>query len=618
MQTIPYIPDSAPFSPEQRAWLNGFLAGLFSSSPGTTVQPAARPVSLRFGVYFASQTGTAERLAKKMAKELKAQGHTAEISSVEKLTLADLAKQENALFLASTYGEGDPPDNAKSFHDQLFSDAAPELKTLRYSVFCLGDKHYEHFCKFGVDLDERLQLLGATRFIPRAESDVDVDAPFDQWKNDLKPHLSHKHDESNVTIQADHVHAPANPELIPSTASSNGNYAASSAAAAALSNAALHEPEHVHTRDNPFHATLIERHALTSDISSKLTMHLSLALEDSALHYQAGDACGVVAQNDPALVDDLLAHLPFSGDTTIEVPKLDTTTVREALLHHLQPTRLSRKMVQYFAQRSGSKALGALLPPEQAAHLDTYMYDRGLVDLLIEFPGVLTEPADLVAMLPRLAPRLYSISSSPAAHGREVHCTVAVVRYRSHNRERGGIASTMLADRVDLGKRLPIYIQPNKKFRLPSNSATPMIMIGPGTGIAPFRAFLHERQALGQPGKNWLFFGERSARTDFLYCQELKAMCDSGHLRRLDTAFSRDQAHKVYVQDRMVEGGAELWRWLCEGAQLFVCGDASRMAKDVDAALHTVVEQHGAMDADAAKEYVSDMHDNGRYHRDVY
>ncbi len=610
MQTIPYIPDNAPFSPEQRAWLNGFLAGVFTQSPAVATQPAAKPASLKFGVFFASQTGTAERLAKKIVKELKSQGHTADLLSLEKLTAAQLAQQDNALFLASTYGEGDPPDCAKRFRDELFSGAAPELKTLRYSVFCLGDKHYEHFCKFGIDLDERLMALGATRFVDRVESDVDVDAPFDQWKRDLKPHFTHKHSESNVAIQADHMH----PQATPAPASINGN----GLNYAAVSNAALHEPEHVHTRDNPFHAALTERRALTSDISSKLTMHLSFALEDSALHYQAGDACGVVAQNDPALVDEIVSHLPFGGDAPVEIPKFGATTAREALLHHLQPTRLTRKIVQHFAEKSRSKKLNGLLAPEQAVALDGFMYDRGLVDLLTEFPGVLADAAELVSILPRLAPRLYSISSSPAAHGREVHCTVAVVRYRSHNRERGGIASTMLADRVDIGQTLPIYIQPNKKFRLPQDASTPMIMIGPGTGIAPFRAFLHERQALGHAGQNWLFFGERSASTDFLYCRELKGMCDSGHLTRLDTAFSRDQAHKVYVQDRMLEHGAELWRWLDRGAQMYVCGDASRMAKDVDAALHTVCETHGNMDAEAAKEYVSDMHDNGRYHRDVY
>lgn len=590
LQPVPYIPDNAPFTTEQRAWLNGFLAGLFSQAPQVAdAQPQTQ--TLTFAVYFATQSGTAERLAKKMAKELKAAGHRAEIASLDKTTPAELAVQENALFFASTYGEGDPPDGAKAFRDALFMEGAPSLKTLRYSVFCLGDQHYEHFCKFGVDLDERLQVLGGTRFIARAESDVDVDEPFAKWKQELQPHLTHRQAESNVAIQADHESSSAN---VPSA-----------------------EPVSVHTRDNPYAAPLRERTALTSDVSSKLTMHLSLDLGDSDVTYQAGDACGVVAQNDPALVQDILALLPFDGNALVDLPKHAGITIEQALLHHLQPTRLSRKIVQAFAEKTQSKTLAALLPAEQGAHLETFLYDRGLIDLLHEYPGAISTPDELIAMLPKLAPRLYSISSSPAAHGREVHCTIAVVRYRSHNRERGGIASTMLADRVEVGATVPIYIQPNKKFRLPA-SDTPMIMIGPGTGIAPFRSFLHERKALGHKGRNWLFFGERSAQTDFLYCREVKAMTEDGHLTRLDTAFSRDQAHKIYVQDRMVEQGAELWRWLNDAGQVYVCGDATRMAKDVDAALHNVVEKHGSMSPEAAKEYVSQLHDDRRYHRDVY
>ena len=592
MTTVPYIPDNAPFNPEQRAWLNGFLAGIFSSAPGITAA-AEKPASLHFTVYFATQTGTAERLAKKLAKELKAQGHTADIASLDKTTPAQLAAQQNALILASTYGEGDPPEGTMAFRDALFADTAPMLGTLRYSVFALGDHHYEHFCKFGADLDERLQALGATRFIPRVESDVDVDAPFDQWKADLKPHLGHKAAESNVAIQNNRTGDVLAGDVKP-----------------------LPEPDHAHTRDNPFHAELRERTPLTSDISSKLTMHLALALEDSAVHYQAGDACGVIAQNDPALVADILAHLPFA-DGSCDIPKLGTMPVSEALLHHLQPTRLSRKIVQHFADKTGAKELVTLLVPEQAVHLETFLYDRGLIDLLLAYPGAVTQASELVAMLPRLAPRLYSISSSPAAHGREVHCTIAVVRYRSHNRERGGIASTMLADRVDLGARLPIYIQPNKKFRLPAPDV-PMIMVGPGTGIAPFRSFLHERQALGHTGRNWLFFGERSAQTDFLYRDELQTMHTSGHLTCLSTAFSRDQAQKIYVQDRMLEHGKELYDWFQQGAQFYICGDASRMAKDVDAALHTILEMHGNLSPEAAKDAISQLHDDRRYHRDVY
>ncbi len=589
--SVPFIPDNAPFNAEQRAWLNGFLAGLFSNAPQ---QAAATPVlSLPFTVYFGSQSGTAERLAKKLAKDLKAQGHSAEIVSLAKTMPAELAKQENALFLVSTYGEGDPPESAIAFRDALFSSSAPELKTLRYSVFALGDHHYEHFCKFGADLDERLQALGATRFIQRVESDVDVDAPFEQWKNDLKPHLTHRHDESNVAIQTNRS------AELPKPAES------------------VAEQEQVHTKDNPYHAELRERAPLTRDVSSKLTMHLSFGLEDSPVRYEVGDACGVIAHNDPALVEEILSLLPFGPESSVEIAKLGHVSVRDALLHHLQPTRLSRKIMQHFATKTAAKELTTLLLPEESGNLEKYLYDRGLVDLLHAYPGTITDAAELAAILPRLAPRLYSISSSPAAHGREVHCTIAVVRYRSHNRERGGVASTMLSDRVAVGARLPIYIQPNKKFRLPA-ADVPMIMIGPGTGIAPFRAFLHERQALGHKGRNWLFFGERSAQTDFLYCDELRQMTESRHLTRLDTAFSRDQAHKIYVQDRMKENGAELWRWLSDGAQVYVCGDASRMAKDVDAALHDVVAQHGTMSVEAAQEFVSQLHDDRRYHRDVY
>ncbi|RRA49606.1 sulfite reductase flavoprotein subunit alpha [Acidipila sp. EB88] len=593
--TVPFIPDNAPFSTEQRAWLNGFLAGLFSQAPAQ--QPAPSP-ALSLTVLYATQGGTAERLAKKVAKELKAKGHTTELFSLEDMPPATLADKEHALILASTYGEGDPPDACRRFADAMSAPDAPRMEKLRYSVFALGDHSYEHFCKFGVDLDERLAALGAERLMPRVESGVDVDAPFDQWKSSLSSRLAER------------------------VAGSSGKSAPASMVATATSavapgvGAAKIEP--LHTRDHPFLAPLRARTPLTSGHSSKVTMHLAFDIEDAQIEYAAGDSCGVVPTNDPVLVADILEALAFDAGASIALPKVGEVSMEQALLHHLQPTRLTRKIVQAFASKSGSKTLTALLPAEQSAHLESFMYDRGLIDLLLEYPGLITEPAEIAAMLPRLSPRLYSISSSPAAHGREVHTTVAVVRYKAHGRERGGICSTLLADRTGVGARLPIYIQANPKFRIPENNHTPIIMVGPGTGIAPFRSFLYERRALGASGKNWLFFGERSASTDFLYCEELRAMAADGHLTRLDTAFSRDQEHKIYVQDRMLERGAELWHWLGEGAVFYVCGDASRMAKDVDAALHTVVEQHGGMDRDAAREYISQLHDEHRYHRDVY
>jgi sulfite reductase (NADPH) flavoprotein alpha-component len=587
MASIPFIPDNAPFDPEQRAWLNGFLAGLYSEGAQSAVATPPARSSLKIGVFFATQSGTAERLAKKLAKELKTKGHTVELASLGAASTATLAQQEHALLLASTYGEGEPPDEIKGFREQLLDASAPRLDKLRYSVFALGDSNYEHFCQFGIEVDERLQNLGARRLTPRVESDVEVDEPFERWKSELLPRLEQNATEPTAKVVS--ISAPKTAEAVP-----------------------------LHTRDNPFMAELRERRDLTRDISSKLTVHLAFSLEDSPVHYEPGDACGVLAENDPALIKEILSTLPFTATSIVQIPKVGALTVEDALRQHLQPTRLTRKIVQAFAAQAGSQKLSGLLVPEQAVHLDEFMYDRGLIDLLHDFPGVITEPEQLVAMLPKLAPRLYSISSSPAAHGREVHATVAVVRYRSHNRERGGICSTMLADRTALGSQVPLYIHPNKKFRLPQSADTPMIMVGPGTGIAPFRSFLHERRALGATGENWLFFGERSAQTDFLYCEELRDLMNTGTLTRMDTAFSRDQAYKIYVQDRMIEQSADLWRWLERGAHFYVCGDASRMAKDVDAALHTVVEQHGGISPDAAKEYVAQLHDDRRYHRDVY
>jgi len=326
----------------------------------------------------------------------------------------------------------------------------------------------------------------------------------------------------------------------------------------------------------------------------------------------------VIPQNDPRLVGQILEVLKFTGSERVELAQEGSVTAFEALLHSLQVTRLNRKMVQAYAALGKCQRLLDLLVPEQQSHLDKYTHDRGLIDLLLEYPGVVTAPHELVAMLPKLTPRLYSISSSPAAHAGEVHTTVAVVRYRAHNIERGGVCSTLFADRVSVGDALPIYIQPNKKFRLPKEPDAPIIMIGPGTGIAPFRAFLHERRSLGSTGRNWLFFGERSEATDFLYADELRSMLADKHLTRLDTAFSRDQEHKIYVQDRMLEQAPAFWEWLQDGATIYVCGDASRMAKDVDAALHTIVEREGGLGQEAAKDYVQQLKDEHRYHRDVY
>jgi sulfite reductase (NADPH) flavoprotein alpha-component len=597
-QRVPFIPDNAPFSPEQRAWLNGMLAGIFSSAPAPVAE--VRP-SLRVAVLYASQSGTAEGLARKLARELKAQGCLPSVSTLAGYTPAALAAESFALILASTYGDGDAPDGVQPFYEQLCLEHFPRMEKLSYAVFALGDRHYEHFCKFGVDLDTKLVVLGANPLCRRVECDVDVEAPFEAWKADVLARLN------DLAVGRSHK-AAANALL--------------GAPAAAELKAETPNPEPAVgrsiSRENPLLAPLVERRHLSQSKSPKVTLHLTFAIEGSGLRYESGDSCGVIARNDEILVAEILQHLRFNGNETVTVGKSLLTNLHDALTNHLVITRLSRKIVQEYASRGRCAPLLDLLAPEHQTRLEMYVYDRGLVDLISEYPCVIEDPAELVAILPKLTPRLYSISSSPLVHQGQLQLTVAVVRYESHNRERGGVCSTLFADRISVADKLPIYIQPNKKFKLPANPDAPMIMIGAGTGIAPFRAFLHERLVLGQRGKNWLFFGSRSADSDFLYREELESMRSDGHLSRLDTAFSQDQDEKVYVQHRMLQNGPQIWNWLEEGASIYVCGDASRMAKDVHGALSRVVEREGVMSPDGAQEYVSSLKDQHRYHRDVY
>jgi len=599
MPSAPIIPDTAPFSAEQRAWLNGFLAGVFA-----TTQPVAiadPPPSLKITVLYATQSGTAEGLARKVAKELKAKGHIASLASLEGYTPAALAEEHYAILIASTYGEGEAPDGVQPFYEKLCVEHFPRYQDLTYCVLALGDTHYEQFCKFGAELDNKLAALGAVRLLDRVDCDVDLDEVFAGWKQALFAQL-----EAVVAARPARNGGPSTGGQITGRPAP----AALPAGSGTVSNAP--------TRDSPFLAPLVDKRALTSDSSSKLTMHMAFSIADADLRYEAGDACGVIPQNDVALVDEIIGALKFSPQAPVLLPKAGTTSLADALTNYLQITRVTRKMIEAYATIGDCRDLFMLLAPEQQTHLEKYTRDRGLIDLIHDYPGILNNPADLVAMLPKLTPRLYSISSSPAAHAGEIHATIAVVRYRSHNRERGGVCSTLLAERTATGERRPIYIQPNKKFRLPADGAAPIVMIGPGTGVAPFRGFLYERRALGATGKNWLFFGERSAATDFLYREELESMLADGHLTQLDTAFSRDQEKKIYVQDRMMEHSAQLWAWMEEGASIYVCGDASRMAKDVHSALMQVVKTEGGMDDEAAEGYVQTLKEEHRYHRDVY
>lgn len=605
---VPFIPENAPFTTEQRAWLNGFLAGMYSQAPGVA---AAAPASLKIAVLYASQSGNAEGLARKVAKGLKSKGHVATLSALEGYTPASLAAERYAVLIASTYGEGDPPEAVQPFYNQLCMEHFPRFENLSFAVLALGDSNYEHFCQFGRNLDEKLQSLGAFRLCERVDCDVDFDASFAQWNTALLNSIGAASAAPPKARTADgdaSARAAGPSQIAPSITPASAKGRATSGTTAKSGGP---------TRDNPFLASIVDKRPLTGMVSTKQTLHMAFSTAGSDLTYEAGDACGVIAHNNPALVDEILQKLKFSPEIAIEVPKAGAMSLRTALTDHLQITRLTRKMVEAYATIGSCSFLIELLKADRQSQLESYIHSRGLIDLVYEFPEVLRDPADLIVMLPKLTPRLYSISSSPAAHAGELHTTVAVVRYRSHDRERGGVCSTMFADRMTEESRLPIYIQPNKKFRLPENDR-PIIMIGPGTGIAPFRSFLHERRALGATGKNWLFFGDRSAKTDFLYREELDSMQKDKCLTRLDLAFSRDQDQKVYVQDRMMEQSQLFWQWLQDGASVYVCGDASRMAKDVDRTLHAIVSRQSGMSPEATEEFVQGLKDQHRYHRDVY
>jgi sulfite reductase (NADPH) flavoprotein alpha-component len=600
--TLPYIPESAPFTLEQRAWLNGFLAGLLTQAPaGQMPAPQLNGASQKNGepllVLFGSQTGTAEGLAKKFAKESEQRGFAPSVLALNDYEKANVAAAKKAVIISSTWGDGDPPDNAVNFWSWLNSDAAPRLENLQFAVLGLGDKNYSDFCGASKKMDARLESLGAKRLAPRGECDVDYEVAAKNWMDGLWDKLS--------------------------AGGANG----SGTGVSPVSFIAEREPAETNGRDarattpafgksNPFPARLLKNVLLNKPGSAKEVRHFEISLDGSGLAYEAGDALGVLPVNCPELVDEIISALKCNPAENVTVGEA-TLPLRDALLRHLDITKPSQEFFATVANAAPAGELAGLLASEKRGELKQWLYGRGVIDLL----QLLAEPpsaADFARLMKRLAPRLYSISSSPKAHPGEVYLTISAVRYESHGRGRKGVASTFLADRAGGTDFVKVYVQPSHGFKLPPAGDTPIIMVGPGTGIAPFRAFLEERETVGAKGKNWLFFGDQKRAADFLYEEQLTAWHKSGLLTRLDLAFSRDQAEKVYVQNRMLENAAELWSWLEAGAHFYVCGDASRMAKDVDAALHNIIETAGGRSADEAKAYVAKLKSDKRYQRDVY
>ena len=595
---VPVLPDNAPFTPEQRAYLNGFLAGLFSRAPQPNFSapaPEAKPLT-PLTILFGSQTGTAENLSKRIAKEAGKRGFAPTVQDAGKYAAAQFASEQSLLVVTSTYGDGEPPDNAKAFWEFLISDAAPKLAQTKFSVLALGDSNYPKFCAFGKGVDGRLEQLGAQRVHPRTDCDVEYDEPFAKWMNGALNALAAVDGNQSPAIRSPSANAsPTAPgELI--TESLVTEY----------------------SRSRPFPAPLLANVRLNGEGSAKDTRHLAFSLEGSGLAYEAGDALGVRATNCAELVEEMVRALGCSGEEPVPDRDGQESLLREALIHHYEITRIPSPLLKAVADRSGDAELLKLTVPGATGEVSKFTWGREIIDLLHGHPAARFAPAEFVALLKKLPPRLYSISSSPKAHQGQVHLCVGVVRYDSLGRARKGVCSTFLAERVPTGGVVPVFVHHNHNFRPPANPDAPMIMVGPGTGIAPFRAFLEERRATGARGKNWLFFGDQRAATDFLFREEVEAMQRDGTLARLDPAFSRDQAEKIYVQTRMLEHAQELYAWLEEGGGFYVCGDASRMAKDVDAALHQIIRTAGGKNAGEATAYVAALKQDKRYQRDVY
>jgi sulfite reductase (NADPH) flavoprotein alpha-component len=589
---VPYIPHTAPFTTAQRAWLNGYLAGLFARTlsdrngmlpSGVPATSARNTVTILYG----SQTGTAEGVARETMEKAMAAGLQATVWDLADYDIARLPAEERLLLVCSTYGDGDMPDNAQRFWEWLCSDQAPRLEKTRFSVLALGDSNYETFCQAGKNLDQRLETLGATRMYPRTDCDVDYEEAFAGWVEGVLPVLA----DNSRTMPA---RAPTTSVSLAAT------------------------PTPVYSRKHPFPARMLKNMALTAPHSSKGTRHYELALEGSGIAYSVGDALGVIPSNSPELVQELLDALDCHGEEAVPGLDGDIVPLCQALLQHYDITVPCKALLTFFAERSADREFQNLLQSENKQVLEAYIWGKQCIDFLLTFPQVRPTPEEFVGLLKKLQHRAYSIASSLKAHPGEVHLTVASVRYTSHGRQRQGVCSTFLAERVGSGSHIPVFLLPNKIFGVPQDNTLPMIMVGPGTGVAPFRAFLEERRALGATGKNWLFFGERNRATDFFYKKQLLAYQQDGFLTHLDLAFSRDQQEKLYVQHRMLQHSKELYTWLEEGGYFFVCGDRQRMAKDVDAALHGVIQQASGCSSDTAAAYVAQLTQAKRYVRDVY
>lgn len=568
---------------QQLTWLSGYFAGMAQSGQPAVAPQASASASQSLTILYGSQTGNAKGVAEEYKAKLDELGVPAKIHNMADYKAKQLKNESHVVIVVSTHGEGEAPDDAAEFHGFVGGKKAPKLPNLKYSVLGLGDSSYEFFCQTAKDFDQGLAKLGATSIVDRVDCDVDYDAAATAW--------------------ADSVTAKVKDDLD-----------SGAAAPAGTGSAAINTGATQYSKKSPYTASLIESQKITGRDSVKDIRHIEISLEDSGIQYQAGDALGVWFTNDTQLVDELLGALEIQADTQVDWSG-DSYAIKDLLVEKLELTQSYPTFAKGYAEYANSAELTALL--EDKAALREFLAVRQIIDLVRQYPAKITAQ-QFVDSLRGLTPRLYSIASSQAEVEEEVHLTVALVEFDAHGETHQGGASSFLSTRLNEGGEVKVFVEKNDNFRLPADGNTPVIMIGPGTGIAPFRAFMQQREADESEGKNWLFFGNPNYTQDFLYQTEWQRFVKEGVVDKVTLAFSRDQEQKIYVQHRMLEQGAELYKWLEEGAHLYVCGDANYMAKDVQDALVKIAIEHGGKTEEQAEQYINDLRRAKRYQKDVY
>ncbi|MCY1565076.1 assimilatory sulfite reductase (NADPH) flavoprotein subunit [Staphylococcus pettenkoferi] len=597
----------ASLTPEQKMWFSGYITATQHISGSTTgeamggatsdesaanlpsgsaqsnvAQPKARDITVLYG----SETGNAQGVAEMFGERLQGLGHTVEVKGMDEIKPRNIKKVEDLFIVTATHGEGDPPDNAIELHEFLHGRKAPKLEGVRFSVLALGDQSYDHFCQTGKDFDAKLEELGAERLYERIDCDVYYDEDAEKW---IAKVIDALNEETGSTAQAEEV----------------------------VSETIQSEKQQKHSKANPFYAEVLENINLNGRGSAKETRHIELLLEDFNEEYEPGDCLVVLPENDPELVKQLIETLEWDPEQDIVINEdEDKMTLQDALTRHFEITRLTKPLVQKAATLFNNDELAK--KETDSDWIKSYIDGRDLIDLIQDFKPDGLKPDDLYAMLRKLPPREYSIASSYQAAPDEVHITVGAVRYQAHGRDRSGVCSIQLAERIEPGDTVPIYLKHNPNFKFPKDEETPVIMIGPGTGVAPFRSYMQEREELELEGNTWLFFGNQHFRTDFLYQTEWQSWLEDGYLERMDVAFSRDTDDKVYVQHKIKENAKLFNEWLERGASIYVCGDEKYMAKDVHEAIKQVISQERQISEDDAEEFLKQLKRDKKYQRDIY